>query len=324
VVLWALGRAFNLTQGPALLFAFALSQGCEFGFVLLSFSAQHAIFPPETIKLLVLTVALSMAATPILLMLNEFVIQPRLAPPKPADREADKVDESNPVLIAGFGRFGNIAARFLRANGVNATVLDFDSEQVDLLRTIGLKSYFGDASRVDLLRAAGIENAKMLLVMIDNEAKALEIVDSVKHHFPRVKLLVRARSRDHAYELINRNVPFVHHEFLGSALHLASDSLRELGCSETAIEHAVTTFRQLELQSMKDLALVRGKPDYIASAREHIAAAERAIRDGCLADAAEATCQEDKDAALEQMDQHQRDQRDAGPGKEKAATLDTV
>ncbi|MEZ0299882.1 MAG: cation:proton antiporter [Candidatus Methylacidiphilales bacterium] len=311
LVLWGLGYVFKLETSASLLFAFALAQGCEFGFVLLSFSAQHSIFPPEMIKLLILTVALSMAATPLLLMLHEHVIMPCLTPVKPAsEREADKVDEHHPVMIAGFGRFGNIAARFLRANGVPATVLDFDPDQIDLLRSIGLKAYFGDASRLDLLRAAGIEQAKMLLVMIDNEAKTLEIVDSVKHHFPHVKIIARARSRDHAYELINRDVP-VHHEFLGSALLLASQTLMELGYSEEATNHAMTKFRHMEEKGMKELAKTRHGADYIAVARRYIDATDRAIREGCQADAAEANCLEEKAAALAQM-------QASGAGSEKA------
>lgn len=317
LVLWGLGRAFRLGLEGSLLFAFALSQGCEFGFVLLSFSAQHAVFPMETIKLLTLSIALSMAATPLLLALHEKVIVPRLRTSAPVpEREPDKIDEHCPVIIAGFGRFGNIAARFLRANGVSATILDLDSEQIELLRSVGLKGYYGDASRLDLLRAAGIENAKLLLLMIDNEAKALEIVDNVRHHFPHVKILARATSRDHAYDLINRNIDNVYHEYFGSALDLASDTLRELGVCPDSTASALAVFRAREAESLRELAKIRGTAEYFPAAQKFIAATEAAIRDGCLADAAEAATTGERSAALEQMDEVGA--KAAEPGPERA------
>ena len=175
VVLSVLGRAvFKMGLDQNLLFAFTLAQGGEFAFVLFSFATQNGILARSMAEPLVAVVALSMALTPLLLLINERLVQPRFGTLERQERAADAMDEDNPVIIAGFGRFGDIVGRLLTANGVRTTVLDVDSDHVELLRKLGFKVFYGDASRHDLLHAAGADRARLLVLAIDDQEKELQ------------------------------------------------------------------------------------------------------------------------------------------------------
>src|SRR3954469_5339310 len=244
IVLLALGRVFKLRAGDGMLFAFALAQGGEFAFVLFSFATQNAVLPPDIASLLVASVALSMAVAPILLTLEEKLVRPLFQKCEP-EREADQIDEhDNPVILAGFGRFGHIVGRLLRANGFGTTVLDHDADQLETLARYGMKSFYGDASRVDLLEAAGAARAKLFVLAIEDEPKALEIIKTIQHEFPRLKILARATSRQHAYEILRLGVDQVYRETFGSALDLSIDALRELGMDERRARRAAEIFRK--------------------------------------------------------------------------------
>ncbi len=269
-VLCAVGRFFRLELGQCFLFAFALAQGGEFAFVLFSYATQQAVLPPAWANMLVATVALSMAASPLLLLVNEKFLQPRFHLRKPA-RAPDLIDErNNPVILAGFGRFGNIVGRLLRANGIGTTVLDHDPDQVENLRRFGMKSFYGDASRLDLLRAAGAEQAKLFILAIDDEAKGRQIVQMVQQHFPKVKILARAASRQHAYELLNLGVRDVFRETLGSALDLAAAALQSVGIEENRANRAAQIFRKHDEASVREMALLDIDSEaYASRARQH-------------------------------------------------------
>jgi monovalent cation:proton antiporter-2 (CPA2) family protein len=279
VVLLGLGRLFQLRAAEGMLFAFALAQGGEFAFVLFSFATQNAVLPPEIANLLVASVALSMAAAPLLLTIEQKVVRPRFQKCKP-ERPADEIDEhDNPVILAGFGRFGHIVGRLLRANGFGTTVLDHDADQVSLLARFGMKSFYGDASRLDLLEAAGARNAKLFVLAIDDEAKALEIIGTVQREFPRLKILARATSRQHAYEILRLGVDQVYRETLGSALDLSIDALRELGMEERRARRVAEIFREHDEASVREMAKLReDDEDYVSIARKHIENLERALQ----------------------------------------------
>lgn len=277
-VLLALSRVFGLKRGEGFLLAFALAQGGEFAFVLFSFATQNAVLPPEIASLLVASVALSMAAAPLLFTINEKLVQPLFQKCEP-ERPADEIDEhDNPVILAGFGRFGHIIGRLLRANGFGTTVLDHDADQVETLGLYGMKSFYGDASRLDLLQAAGAARAKLFVLAIDDEAKALEIIETVQREFPHLKILARATSRQHAYEIIRLGVNQVYRETFGSALDLSVDALRELGMDEQRARRVTKIFREHDEASVHDMAHLPDDDEYISIARKHIENLERALQ----------------------------------------------
>ena len=278
-VLLVLSRAFRLKGADGFLLAFALAQGGEFAFVLFAFATQNAVLPVETANLLVASVALSMAAAPLLLTINDKLVRPLFQRCEPV-RPADEIDEhDNPVILAGFGRFGHIVGRLLRANGFGTTVLDHDAEQVEMLGRFGLKSFYGDASRLDLLQAAGAERAKLFVVAIDDEPKALQIIETVQREFPRLKILARATSRQHAYEILRLGVNQVYRETLGSALDLSIEALRELGMDERRARRVAEIFREHDEASVREMAKLRDDDEaYVSIARKHIENLERALQ----------------------------------------------
>ena len=270
VVLVLLSRAFRLRAAEGFLLAFALAQGGEFAFVLFAFATQNGVLPIETASLLVASVALSMAAAPLLFTINHKLVRPLFQKCEP-QRAADEIDEhDNPVILAGFGRFGHIVGRVLRANGFGTTVLDHDADQVEMLGRFGMKSFYGDASRLDLLQAAGAERAKLFILAIDDEAKALEIIGTVQREFPRLKILARATSRQHAYEILRLGVDQVYRETLGSALDLSVDALRELGMDERRARRVAELFREHDEASVRAMARLGDADDaYVSIARQH-------------------------------------------------------
>src|SRR5438105_4834001 len=190
------------------LFALARSQAGEFAFVL--FSAAANVLPAETIAVLNASVALSMLTTPLLMMLD---MRYRATIEQRAERAADAIAEANPVIIAGFGRFGQVVTRVLRGLGIRATVIDHDPEQIETVRRFGFKAYYGDATRMDLLESAGARKAKLLLVAIDEPEAAMRMVKRVRQRFPRLEVVVRANGRTDAYEYAELGVPSVRETF---------------------------------------------------------------------------------------------------------------
>lgn len=279
VVLLGIARVFRLKGAEGMLFAFAMAIGGEFAFVLFSFATQNAVLPAATANLLVASVALSMAIGPLLLTIEQKLVRPRFQKCKP-ERPADEIDEhDNPVILAGFGRFGHIVGRLLRANGFGTTVLDHDADQVELLGRFGMKSFYGDASRLDLLEAAGARHAKLFVLAIDDETKTLEIIGTVQREFPDLKILARATSRQHAYEILRLGVDQVFRETLGSALDLTVTALRELGVDDRRAHRVVDIFRQHDEASVREMARLRDDDEsYVSVARKHIENLERALQ----------------------------------------------
>ena len=279
LVLLPLARVFRSDWGESLLFALAMAQGGEFCFVLFTFAESHHVLAPEIIKPLVAAVALSMAITPLLFLIYEKLVAPRFVKRK-TSRETDVIeDHDDPVILAGFGRFGHVIGRLLRANGFGVTVLDNDPDQVDLLAQFGMQSFYGDASRPDLLRAAGAEKARLFVLAIDDEERSLGIVRTLRHEFPHLRILARAVSRQHAYELIRLGVTEVYRETLGSALDLGVDALRALGFRGVQALRAARIFKQHDENAVRDMALMEQTDSaYITRGRQHIENLERILR----------------------------------------------
>ena len=243
VVLFVLGRLFGMCTPDASRFAFALAQGGEFAFVLISFAAGLALLDPAQAGLLVAVVALSMAAAPLLMIFDARVIQPRFDG-EDEKRADDHIDESGTrVIIAGHGRYGMTVGRLLSASGIRAVVLDHDAEQIDALRKFGYKVYYGDASRPDLLEAAGAAEAQALVIAIDDREKALEIVETARRHFPRLRILARAFDRVHAYKLFNAGVEDVHREVFASSVDMGEQLLVRLGVHPFEARRAASRFK---------------------------------------------------------------------------------
>ena len=237
-ILFPIAQLFGYcNRADAGTFAVALSQAGEFAFVL--FSAAGSILPRETAAVLNAAVAVSMLSTPLLFKLRDSF---KFEAPQ---RAADTINESNPVIVAGFGRFGQVVARVLRGLGIGATVIDHDPGQVDTVRRFGWKAYYGDATRMDLLESAGARSAKLLLVAIDDAESAMRMVKRARQRFPDLAILVRAHSRTDAYEYTEMGVPVVR-EVFGSALDAASRVLGILGFSQTETRNIVRRFREYD------------------------------------------------------------------------------
>ena len=254
LALFVIGRIFRMGLDHNLLFAFALAQGGEFAFVLFSFAVSNNVLSTEVTNPLIAAVALSMALTPLIMLINEKLIQPRFGTLEEEKRADDEIEEKNPVIIAGFGRVGSIIGRFLRANNLQATFLDIDADNVDLLRKLGLKVFYGDASRVDLLKAAGAEEAKLLIVAVDDPEKTIEIVETVKKNFPHLKILARANSYLDAYEIIDLGVENTYRETFDTALRMGTDALTMMGQRAFKVNRSAMTFRKHNERVIQEMA----------------------------------------------------------------------
>jgi monovalent cation:proton antiporter-2 (CPA2) family protein len=278
VILFALGRAFRMGLDQNFLFAFSLAQSGEFAFVLFSFASQNRVISEDITAPLIAAVAVTMALTPVLMLLNEKLVQPRFGTRERSEREPDQIETDSAVIIAGFGRFGSIVGRFLRANGIQPTVLEYDSDRVELLRKLGLQVYYGDASRKDLLEAAGAEKAHLLVVALEDHERALAIVETAQKHFPNLTILARAAGRPEAYELLDCGVEHVYRETLDTSLRTGVDVLRLLGRRAYTGHRASLMFRRHDEESVRDLGKMRhDRKAYFSEARERIQSLEELL-----------------------------------------------
>lgn len=243
VILYALGRRFGLSTLQTIGFGLALSQGGEFAFVLFQFAKDIQVIYPTTANFYTLVVAISMITTPLLMLLYHRFIVPRFMSMIPNTREYDKIENTDGIILAGYGRFGQIIGRVLNGENIPVTVLEKNPQQVELLRKFGYKGYFGDATRLDLLKTAGIQHAKLLIVAVGNPDANLEIVSLAKQHFPHLTIYARARNRRHAYELHKMNVDYFKRELFESSLSMTKEVLRFLDYAEDDIERKAEAFR---------------------------------------------------------------------------------
>jgi voltage-gated potassium channel Kch len=251
-LLYGIARAGGATNETAQRIAVTLAQGGEFAFVLFAAALGFGIFERETMQLLVMVVTVSMLLAPGAFVLHERLLErwlERTSPP-----EFDAIDEpGNPVIIAGYGRFGQIVSRVLRMCGVNFTALEVSYQQVDFVRRFGNKVYYGDASRLDLLQAAKAEEAKLFVLAIDDVEASARTAELVRRHFPRLPILARARNRVHYFRLRDLGVKWIYRETFPASLEAAHQALLQLGLGIAASERAVTLFKhhdeaQLEAQ----------------------------------------------------------------------------
>jgi monovalent cation:proton antiporter-2 (CPA2) family protein len=277
-VLYVLARGFRLGTDQSLLLAFALPQVGEFAFVLLSFARQEGVLGATITSPLVAVVALSMAVTPVLMLLNERLLQPRFGVPARAERPPDAIEGHGPVLIAGFGGFGSTVGRLLKANGVATTVLDIDSDRVELLRKLGLAVYYGDASRPDLLEAAGAGQARLIVLALDSPERTVALARAVRRRYPHLTILARAFDWADAHELLDAGVTHVYRASVDTALRTGADALHLLGFRAHQAHRAAQKFLRHDEESVRELTLRRGDRDgYLGAARTRIEQLERLL-----------------------------------------------
>ncbi len=251
-IVFGLVRIFGICFSDRWLISLGLAQAGEFGFVLLGFSVQNQVLPVDIAQLLALVVAISMFLTPALFIFFDKVLVPRYEA-RQTPRDEDSIDEKGKVFIAGIGRFGQIVNRLLVANGTQTVVLDHDAEQVDNLRKLNIKAYFGDATRADLLETAGIAEAELLIIAIDDRERALELVRHMKNRHPEVTLLVRAFDQVHYYQLKQAGAEFIVKETYYSALDLGCQALIQLGFQPHRAEQSKMAFINTENHTSDDM-----------------------------------------------------------------------
>jgi len=247
-VLYILALVFKIEGTDRWLFSLGLAQAGEFGFVLLSFTVASAVIPSDLADRLLLIVALSMLLTPALFILFDRVIAPRFASTE--DREMDEIEEKSDIIIAGHGRVGGIVSRMLRNIGLSPTVMDFSARQLEFLKAFDVQAYYGDATRPDLLHAAGIENAKLLVIAIDGREQITELVKYVRHHYPDVHIVARAIDRDHVYDLWHAGCRDIVRETYDSSLRMARSSIEALGYNRDQASRMTDAFTELDRGSM--------------------------------------------------------------------------
>ncbi|MGB3688446.1 MAG: cation:proton antiporter [Jannaschia helgolandensis] len=272
-ILYVLALVFRVKGRDRILFTLSLAQAGEFGFVLVSVGVQDGVFTDRVSSILLLAVALSMLLTPFL-----FIVYEKLAARQPAGEDVpdDKIDERAEVIIAGVGRFGQVVHRMLQGAGLRTVVLDRDIETIQLLRQFGIKTYMGDPTRPELLEAAGLKTAKILVVAVDSRADAVKLVKLAKKANPEIHIVARAYDRVHVYELYRAGADQIVREMFDSSLRVGRYVLEQMGWSETEAHEARETFFRHDREAMLNLAKVwkpgvsiKDNPEYTEQARAY-------------------------------------------------------
>ncbi|SDI09052.1 monovalent cation:H+ antiporter-2, CPA2 family [Chryseobacterium taeanense] len=258
IVLFSIGKFFKIDTSQSLFYAFALSQVGEFAFVLINYSSNLYLISPELNAQMMAVTAITMCITPFLLIINDKLITPKFIKEIPdAENDFNILDGSirqKKIIIVGFGHFGSTVGRLLKANKISATVLDRDSDRVKLLRSYGFKVYYGDATKIPTLRAAGIEDAEILVLCLDDADDNKFIADLVREQYPKVKIFVRAKNRIDAYNYLNNGINNIYRETLGTAVDMAVDVLHESGMRKYAARRLGQRFMAIDKESIRKLA----------------------------------------------------------------------
>jgi CPA2 family monovalent cation:H+ antiporter-2 len=252
LVLYGLGRAFGLSGRNQWLFTLGLAQAGEFGFVLVSFSVAQNVIPTPIAETLLLVIALSMLITPLMFILYD-VMSKRMGDPTTAHPE-DEIDHEGPVIIAGIGRFGQMVNRLVQASGFNTVVLDTDMETIQLMRRFGFKGFLGDPTRPDVLRAAGLENARVLVVSVDDKEAAIKLTAYARRQRPDLHIVARAYDRNHVYRLFQAGANDIVREMFDGSLRAGRYVLENVGLSEFEAAEAQQTFYHHDRLALKELA----------------------------------------------------------------------
>ena len=268
-VIYALAKAMQLPYQERPVFTLLLAQGGEFAFVVFQAAAGANVLSADTASLLIGATALSMLITPLLLVAVDKLVLQRYANCNTPELEELSEPQTAPIIIAGFGRYGQIVGRMLLAQGIAPTVLDHDAEMIETARSFGYRVFYGDATRLDLLRTAGAASAKILVLSVDDVAQSLKIVDLVQAHFPDLQIVARAKDVTHAYDLRDRGVMKVERELFESSLRSGRSVLELLGQSPPQAREAALQFRLHNLALFEQLyPLRKDRSKLIAAAKQ--------------------------------------------------------
>lgn len=272
-ILFGLSRVFGLRAQDQWLFTLGLAQAGEFGFVLVSFAVTQRILPQGMAQTVLVVIALSMLITPLLFILHEQMA--RRIQGAPGGPGADAIDDQQPIIIAGVGRFGQVVNRMVTMSGFKTTVLDNDLKTIQLMRKFGIKGYFGDPTRPDLLAAAGIEKAQVLVVCLDDKASTTRLVAYARRLRPDLHIIARARDRVHVFELYRAGANDIVREMFDSSVRAGRYVLENVGLSEFEASELQKIFFKLDREAVRDLARVwkpgvpvEDNPEYIARTHE--------------------------------------------------------
>ena len=258
VVLYTLAIYAKIPTQQRWFFSFLLAQGGEFAFVLFSLAISQGVIQKEATDVFILVVALSMMTTPLLMLLNDKWIEPRYSKvSKPQDEEFN-IDETK-VIVAGFGRFGQIVGRLLHANNIPVTLLDHDSDHIEKTRLHGFKVFFGDVTRLDLLHAAGASKAEVLVISIDDPEKTIEMLEICKKYFPHLKIVARAEDLAHVFQYMNHGIDKIYRETFYSALYAGEEVLRHLGFNAVSVHRSAERFRKHDEELITKMYQVQGE-----------------------------------------------------------------
>ncbi|MFY9514244.1 MAG: cation:proton antiporter, partial [Rubrivivax sp.] len=252
VVLWGMSRLIPLPAGERPLFIALLAQGGEVGFVVLQSGAGVGVVDGQANSVLTAAIALSMLVTPLLVLLADRLSRRHETPARTLDEISE--DQHAPVIIAGFGRYGQIVARLINANGLSATVLDHDVELLDVIRKFGWPAFYGDATRLDLLRVAGADHAKVFVLAIDDVDQSVEIAKMVREQFPHLTIVARARDVTHYYKLLQLGVTLIERETFDAALMSARSVLELMGWEPHAARNQALRFRRHNIDLVEQMA----------------------------------------------------------------------
>lgn len=271
LVLFITGTLFKQSKGDRSFFAIALAQGGEFAFVLFQFAKTNGVLPISTVEPLISAVAISMFLTPPLFIFHERFIAARHTK-EDTERETDTIEHNgHKVILAGFGRLGTDLGRFLISAGIKPVILDHDASNVDILRKFGFEVYYGDVTRLDLLEAAGAEQAELLIISIGDIEKSSELVELVQKHYPHLKIAASGSDRSSVYQLMDMGVPKIRRETFGSALELGQDALNLLGFDPYEAYRLMRIFRKRDEDMMPELYSMHRKDEeqYVSMYQKH-------------------------------------------------------
>jgi glutathione-regulated potassium-efflux system ancillary protein KefC len=290
-VLWVIARLARLPPDERPLFILLLAQGGEFAFVILTLAVQQDVMPAATAQAITLAVALSMLSTPLLLVLHDRVLAPRFAPVQVREPERP---EASKVIVAGLGRIGQVVARLLHASGYEPTILDDDPDHVEQCRRFGFRVFYGDATRLDLLEAAGAAQADFLVIALDDPVATTQLARTAMRHFPNLKIIARARDMRHLFELRDLGVQIIERETFESALELGRAALAAISGDPERARRAARSFARHDQEVLAKLYEVhRTAPDAHVSVsnelRDQFARTLRADEEAIAADEARAT-----------------------------------